>query len=102
MLGMKSVQARELGESLPEYLRLVESGEAFRVIDRTRVIAELKPVAAPPAQDAEVETRLASLAACGELTRAARPKKGWTWRPKGAKLPEGTAKTLLDELRAER
>ena len=102
MSGMKSVQARTLGESLPEYLRLVESGEAFRVVDRARVIAELKPVAVPVTQDTEVETRLESLAARGELTRAARPKKGWTWKPKGAKLPEGTVKTLLDELRADR
>jgi hypothetical protein len=37
--------------------------------------------AAPAPQDTEVEGRLASLAARGELTRAARPKKDWAWRP---------------------
>lgn len=99
---MKSVQAQKLGEALPEYLRRVESGETFSVMDRTRVVAELKPVRTPAPEPTEAEVRLASLASRGEVTRAARPKKGWVWRPKGAGLPEGSAAALLDELRDDR
>ncbi len=99
---MKSVQVQQLGEALPEYLRRVASGETFRVVDRTRVVAELKPAPESASEPTETETRLASLAARGEVTRAARPKKGWTWRPKSAGLPEGSATALLDELRDDR
>ncbi len=102
MSGVKSVGARELREALPEYLREVESGEIFRVVKQARVIAELRPVQAPATDTTDVESVLASLAERGEITRAALPKKGWTWRPKGAGLPEGSAKALLDELRADK
>jgi antitoxin (DNA-binding transcriptional repressor) of toxin-antitoxin stability system len=103
MLGMRSVGAQDLGEALPEYLRRVESGESFRVVDRRRVVAELRPVPAPVATKADdVESRLRVLAEGGQVTRASLSKKGWAWRPKGAGLPEGTARALIDELRDER
>lgn len=100
---MRSIGAQDLGKALPEYLRRVESGESFRVVDRTRVVAELRPVSAPANVEADdTESRLRLLAERGEVTRASRPKEGWKWRPKGAGFPAGTAKALIDEMRDER
>ena len=99
---MRSVGAQQLGRSLPEYLRLVESGETVRVTDRSRVIAELRPVPASSAEPSGVEARLQSLAQSGDVTRAARSKEGWTWRVKGQGMPDGSASKLLDELRSDR
>jgi hypothetical protein len=45
---------------------------------------------------------LETLAAAGEIIRAAEPKGNWTWRSRGLGLPAGTAQALLDELHEER
>lgn len=45
---------------------------------------------------------LGRLAESGELTRAALPKRDWTWSATGLSLPEGAAAKLLEELRADR
>ncbi len=45
---------------------------------------------------------LDALAQAGEVTRARRRKAGWSWKPRGLGLPPGTARRLLDWLRAER
>jgi hypothetical protein len=49
-----------------------------------------------------LEDVLDALAEAGHISRAALPKKGWTMRCRGLGLPAGTAKTLLDEIRADR
>jgi len=45
---------------------------------------------------------LQTLADVGELTRPSLPKGSWTWKTRGLGLPEGTARSLLDEVRDER
>lgn len=45
---------------------------------------------------------LDQLASTGTITRARRPKSGWTWRTSGLGLAPGSATRLLDELREDR
>lgn len=96
VVGVKALKAR-----LSEYLRAVRMGETFLVTDRDAVIAELRPARAMVRPQGEVDEGLEQLAATGELTRASRPKEGWTWTVAGLGLPAGTSQTLLDELRGE-
>ena len=99
---MKAVGVKVLKARLSEYLRLVKAGETVLVTERDEVVAELRPSrrAARPASDHE--EILDALAEAGEITRASLDTAGWTWRPRGLGLPAGTARRLLDELRAER
>ena len=66
------VGIKELKNRLSHYLRIVRSGEAVLVTDRGAVLAELRPVAARPVEDA----------ALGELAR-----QGVVTLPNG-KLPD--------------
>ena len=99
---MKSVGVKQLKARLSEYLRAVRSGETVLVTDRDEVIAELRPARRQSAAADSVQEILDSLAERGEITRASLPKGRWTWKVKGLGLPEGTAKSLLDEIRGDR
>jgi prevent-host-death family protein len=99
---MKAVGIKDMKARLSEYVRAARAGEVILVTDRGEVVAELRP----PTQRAEMtgtlEEALGALSAAGEITRATRAKKGWTWAASGLGLESGTAGRLLDELRAER
>jgi len=99
---MRAVGIKQLKARLSEYLRLVKTGETILVTEREMVIAELRPsrrqaLAAEPQEEA-----LEALCDAGEITRASTSREGWEWKPKGLGLPPGSAKALLDELRADR
>ncbi|MBI4522127.1 MAG: type II toxin-antitoxin system prevent-host-death family antitoxin [Gemmatimonadetes bacterium] len=99
VVGIKQLKAR-----LSEYVREVRRGEVFLVTDRDEVVAELRP--ARPAVGAalpdDAERALETLAETGELVPPRLRKGDWTWRPRSAGLPPGTAAELLDALRADR
>jgi prevent-host-death family protein len=66
-----SVGIKELKNRLSHYLQRVRRGESVLVVDRGRVIAELRPVEQPTGDDADA---LAELAAEGVVTlRSVRP-----------------------------
>jgi antitoxin (DNA-binding transcriptional repressor) of toxin-antitoxin stability system len=98
--AMKAIGIKELKARLSEYLRAVEAGETVLVTRHDEVVAEIRPPRRAARDD--VEARLASLAEAGQLTRANRPKEGWSWRVGGLGLPTGAATALLGELRGER
>jgi antitoxin (DNA-binding transcriptional repressor) of toxin-antitoxin stability system len=99
---MKSVGIKQLKSRLSEYLRMVKSGEIVLVTDRDEVVAELRPARRQPASGDSLEELLDSLAERGEITRASRPKRGWKWKTAGLGLAAGSAKALLDDIRADR
>jgi antitoxin (DNA-binding transcriptional repressor) of toxin-antitoxin stability system len=101
MESMKSVGVKQLKARLSEYLRMARGGEIILVTDRDEVVAELGPAKRQLAPADELDEILDGLAGAGELTRASLPKQGWSWRAKGLGMPEGTARSLLDEQRAE-
>lgn len=95
-MGIKQLKAR-----LSEYLRMVKSGETILVTEREAVIAELRPARRQPAAPDSWEDALDALAESGEVTRASESKAGWSWKPRGLGLAAGSARTLLDEIRAD-
>ena len=99
---MKVVGIKQLKARLSEYVRLAKAGETVLVTERDEVVAELRPSGrrAPVAE--RLEEVLETLAATGEITRAAQAKGDWTWRSRGLGLPPGAAHELLEELRQER
>jgi len=99
---MKAVGVKQLKARLSEYLRLVRAGETVLVTDRDEVIAELRPARRERPVSDDVQEILDVLAQAGEVTRASTPKAGWTWNVRGLGLPLGTARALLDEVRADR
>jgi len=99
---MKAVGVKQLKARLSEYLRLVRAGETVLVTDRDEVIAELRPARRERPVSDDVQEILDVLAQAGEVTRASTPKAGWTWNVRGLGLPPGTARALLDEVRADR
>lgn len=99
---MKVVGVKELKARLSEYLRLARAGESILVTERNEVVAELRGARRQAPSSGRLEDILEALAATGEVTRAARPKDGWTWRSRGLGLPRGAAAALLDELRRDR
>lgn len=99
---MKAVGVKQLKARLSEYLRLVKTGETILVTERDEVVAEMRPARRRLHAPDEMESLLDTLADTGEITRAALPKRAWTWRPRGLGLAEGTAIRLLDELRSDR
>lgn len=99
---MKAVGVKQLKSRLSEYLRLVRGGETILVTDRDEVVAELKPARRQTVPLQSLDELLESLAERGELTRASLPKKRWTWKVTGLGLPEGSAASLLDEIRSDR
>lgn len=100
--AMKAVGVKQLKARLSEYLRLIKAGETILVTERDDVIAELRPARRQKPASSDVDDILDELAAAGHVTRASQPKRGWTWRPPGIGLPEGTAAALIDELRQDR
>lgn len=101
LVAMKVIGVKALKARLSEYLRAVRRGETILVADRDEVIAELRPASRLRGPQGELEERLDRLVESGELSRAAQPKEGWTWRAAGLGLPEGTALGVLDKLREE-
>ncbi len=99
---MKAVGVKTLKARLSEYLRMVKSGETILVTEREEVVAELRPAHRQQRPADDVEEALEALAERGEVTRAALPKAGWTFRARGLGLPAGTALKLLEDLRADR
>lgn len=99
---MKVVGIKQLKAKLSEYVRLAKAGETVLVTERDEVVAELRPARRQTPATGPIEDVLDTLAAAGEVTRAAQPKGGWTWRSRGLGLPSGTAQALLDELRQDR
>ena len=99
---MKAVGVKALKARLSEYLRAVRAGETLLVTDRNEVVAEIRPVPRRPIARDTVEDALDALADAGEVSRSRVTKQGWRWAPRALGLPSGSAKRLLDELRAER
>ena len=98
---MKAVGIKELKARLSEFVRLVKSGETVLVTERDEVVAELRPARHQRPRD-NLEDILEDLAASGDITRSALPKKNWTWKARGLGLSTGTAKDILDEIRGDR
>lgn len=96
-IGIKDLKAR-----LSEYIREVQAGETILVTNRDDVVAELHPHYPATSPNRDTEGVLDGLARTGEVTRAQQRKSDWSWSPEGLKLPEGTARALLDELREDR
>jgi antitoxin (DNA-binding transcriptional repressor) of toxin-antitoxin stability system len=99
---MKAVGVKQLKAHLSEYLRLVRTGATVLVTERDEVVAELRPAPRRIRASTGVRATLEALEEAGEITRAALPKRGWTWKARGAGLPAGTAAKLLAEVRADR
>jgi prevent-host-death family protein len=99
---MKSVGIKELKARLSEYVRLVRTGETVLVTDRDEVVAELRPARRQRRAGESLPDVLQALADTGEITRPSLPKGSWTWKATGLGLPQGTARSLLDEVRDER
>jgi antitoxin (DNA-binding transcriptional repressor) of toxin-antitoxin stability system len=100
--AVKVVGIKQLKAKLSEYIRLAKAGETVLVTERDEVVAELRPVRRQALAAGPLDDVLEALAASGEITRAAQPKGGWSWRSKGLGLTPGTAQALLDELREDR
>lgn len=96
-IGVKKLKAR-----LSEYLRMAKAGEIILVTDREEVIAELRPARRQRRPAGDLEEVLDALADSGQLTRASEEKESWTWRTQGLRLPAGTARALLEEVRGDR
>ncbi len=99
---MKVVGIKQLKAKLSEYVRLAKAGETVLVTERDEVVAELRPARRQTPAAGPLDDVLEALAASGEISRAAQPKGGWSWRSRGLGLPPGTAQALLDELRQDR
>ena len=99
---MKVVGIKQLKARLSEYVRLAKAGETVLVTERDEVVAELRPAHRQKPIGDRLEDLLDTLAASGEVTRAAQPKGNWTWRSRGLGLSPGTAQRLLDEVRQDR
>jgi prevent-host-death family protein len=94
---MKVVDIKQLEARLSEYVRRAKAGETVLVTERGEIVAELRPARRPTFFADRLEELLDELAASGEISRAGRPKGGWTWHSRGLGLPAGSAQALLDE-----
>jgi antitoxin (DNA-binding transcriptional repressor) of toxin-antitoxin stability system len=100
--AVKVVGIKQLKAKLSEYVRLAKAGETVLVTERDEVVAELRPARRQTAAAGPLDDVLETLAASGEICRAARPKGKWSWLSRGLGLAPGTAQALLDELREDR
>lgn len=98
MTQVKTVGVRELKNQLSAHLREVKAGNRLLVTERNTVIAELRPPAAddlalhaPSAMDHWVNA--------GRLTPPRAPRAPLPTSP--VRLPDGTTRRLIDELRDE-
>jgi antitoxin (DNA-binding transcriptional repressor) of toxin-antitoxin stability system len=101
MALMKVVGIKQLKARLSEYVRLAKAGGTVLVTER-EVVAELRPSRPRTPIADRLEELLDALAAAGEISRAAQPKRDWTWHSRGLGLPSGAAQALLDESRQDR
>ena len=99
---MKAVGIKQLKSRLSEYVRLARAGETILVSDRDEVVAELGPPRHQRPEPDSVEAVLDGLAERNLVTRASRPKKGWTWKAPSLGLRPEAARRVLDELREDR
>lgn len=99
--AVKTTGVRELKAHLSAYLREVAAGEVVLVTDRGRVVAELRPPGGADRDAPPAELRRRRLVERGVLRPAsdegARSLRGLP----PLRLPEGTARALLDAERAE-
>ncbi len=100
--AVKAIGVKELKARLSEYVRLARAGETVLITDRGEVVAELRPPHRQRPGRESLDDALQALADAGEITRPSLPKGNWTWKVKGLGLPEGTARSLLDEVRGDR
>ena len=98
MAQVKTVGIRELKNQLSAYLREVKAGHRLLVTDRNTVIAELRP---PAAEDLVLHapSALGDWVNAGRITPPRAPRAPLPTSP--IRLPDGTARRLIDELRAE-
>ncbi|HET9785006.1 MAG TPA: type II toxin-antitoxin system prevent-host-death family antitoxin [Terriglobales bacterium] len=96
---MASVGIRGLKQQLSAYLQRAERGEAVQVTNRGRVIAEI----VPPGWRANsgLSPEALAMVAAGTLRLATRPLDRAALHPV-TRVPTGTVKRLLDDLRGER
>lgn len=99
---MKAVGIKQLKSRLSEYVRLARSGETILVSDRDEVVAELGPARHQQPEPDSMDARLDRLAERNVLTRASKPKKGWSWTAPSLDLGPDAAQKILDDLRGER
>lgn len=101
---MKAIGVRELKAKLSSYLRDARAGEIILVTDRSQVIAQLGPAGhAEKNEEPDPVVRVVqALADSGSLTRRARARGDWIWRPAPSpRLPAGTAERVIDDLRRD-
>ena len=91
---MRTIGVRELKAELSRVLRDVQSGEAFLVTDRGRVVAELRRPDGAVIHESPVERAFARLAASGAMRLAERARLPYTASP--LRMPDGSARSLLD------
>jgi hypothetical protein len=72
------------------------------VTEWDEVVAELRPSRRQTPFADRIEELLESLAAAGEISRAAQPKGDSTRHSRGLGLPPGATQALLDELPQDR
>jgi antitoxin (DNA-binding transcriptional repressor) of toxin-antitoxin stability system len=99
---MKVVGIKQLKARPSEHVRLAKAGQTVLVTEREEIMAELRPSRRRRPIADRPEEVLETLAAAGEISRAAQPKGDWTWHSRGLGLPSAAAQALLDELRQER
>jgi prevent-host-death family protein len=94
---MRTTGIRNLKDHLSRYIARAAAGERVLITDRGRPVAEL----VPPAREFTYRSRHDELVASGVIRlplEAGDPFADWAT----AKLPKGTAVTLINEDRAER
>ncbi len=96
---MRAVGIRELKNRLSEYLRAVKRGERVLITDRGQVIAELRQ----PTADTDSGALPPALALLvREHVTVGLPNAPEAYPIQPRRVPEGTARSLIDELRGER
>jgi prevent-host-death family protein len=97
---MHKVTVRALQANLRDYLKRVRAGEVVLIVEKGKVIAELKDRSdwkqLPPGLEG-----LQEMVDRG-LIRAGGPNDPSAYKPSPVHLPPGTAKRLLDEEREDR
>jgi len=98
MSGIRTVGIKELKNELSAWLREVRRGTRVLVADRGTVVAELREPGAVYESEAS-DPRLAEWAREGVIRLPSRAKEPLPVSP--LRVPEGTAKRLLDAERGE-
>jgi antitoxin (DNA-binding transcriptional repressor) of toxin-antitoxin stability system len=100
MAGAKKVGIKELKNNLSAYVREVRRGAHILVTDRADVVAEIREPGAAYSPSEDRHPLLEAWARAGVVALPTRPKSPLP--PPPARLPDGTAKRLLDADRSER